>query len=50
LNEKNLGDFAAEARRQSEAIAARAADPNSDKAAVMRELEPNFAVLGSEWK
>jgi len=36
-------DLAAEARRQSEVIAARAADPSSDEAAVMRELEASLA-------
>ncbi len=43
-------DFAAEARRQSLAIAARATDPDSDEAAVMHELESHLADLGDEWK
>jgi hypothetical protein len=38
-------DFMTEARRQSEVIAARAADPTSDEAAIVRELEANFADL-----
>lgn len=43
-------EFAAEARRQAGAIAARAADPNSDDAAMLRELEGNLAGLVDEWK
>ena len=34
--------FEAEARRQCEIINAAAADPNSDEARVMRELDANF--------
>ena len=37
--------FAAEAQRQSASIAARAADPASDEAAVMREFDANLADL-----
>lgn len=47
---KKRGNFAAEARRQSRAIAARAADPTSDEAAVMRELDANLATLADDWK
>lgn len=36
-------DFEAEARRQSMIIAKAAGDPNSDEAAIMRELEANCA-------
>jgi len=43
-------EFAAEAQRQSAAIAARAADPASDEAAVMRELDANLAGLADEWR
>ncbi|HEX5327366.1 MAG TPA: hypothetical protein VFW75_11910 [Acetobacteraceae bacterium] len=43
-------EFAAEAHLQSMAIAARAADPNSDEAAVMKELETNLAGFADEWK
>jgi hypothetical protein len=43
-------DFAAEAHRQSVAIAARAADPHSDEAAFMRELDANLAGLADDWK
>ena len=42
--------FEAEARRQSLLIAAAARDPNSDEAAVMRELEANFDEFAREWK
>lgn len=41
-------DFIAEARRQSEAIAVRAADQATDEAAVMRELEANLADIMDE--
>ena len=43
-------EFATEAQRQSSAIAARAIDPESDEAAVIRGLEGNFAGLADEWK
>ncbi len=43
-------NFLAEAERQSQAIAARAQDPNSDEAAVLRELDGNLADLADEWK
>jgi hypothetical protein len=43
-------DFAAEAHRQSVAIAARAADPGSDEAAVMRELDAHLDGLADDWK
>jgi len=44
--------FAAEAHRQSLAAAVSAADPQSDEAAVMRELEADFDALqsGDEWR
>jgi hypothetical protein len=42
-------DFAAEALRQSASIAARAGNPSSDEAAVMRELDDNFAELSDDW-
>ena len=43
--------FTAAARRQSLAAAAAAADPQSDEAAVMRELEADLDALqsGEEW-
>lgn len=40
--------FEAEARRQSRLIAAAAQDPNSDEAAVLRELEANFDEFARE--
>jgi hypothetical protein len=42
--------FEAEARRQSLECAALAADPNSDEAQVMREMEAHFADVMREWK
>jgi Arc/MetJ family transcription regulator len=42
--------FEAEARRQSLLLAAAAQDPNSDEAAVMRELDANFEEFAREWK
>ena len=44
--------FAAEAHRQSVAAAMAAADPESDEAAVMRELEADLDALqsGEEWR
>jgi hypothetical protein len=43
--------FVAEARRQSLAVAALAADPRSDEAAVMRELEADLDAMqsGDDW-
>jgi hypothetical protein len=40
--------FEAEARRQSLECAAAAADPNSDEAQVMRELDANFDEFARE--
>lgn len=44
--------FAADAHRQSVAAAVAAADPQSDEAAVMRELEADLDALqsGDEWR
>jgi hypothetical protein len=42
--------FEAEARRQSLECAAAAQDPNSDEAAVMREMEAHFIDVMREWK
>jgi hypothetical protein len=41
--------FLAEAERQSLAIAARANDPNSDEAAILRELDSALNDLAGEW-
>ena len=43
-------NFAAEARRQSAAIAARASDPHGDEAAVMREIENHLAKIADDWR
>jgi ribbon-helix-helix CopG family protein len=42
--------FEAEAHRQSLELAAAAQDPDSDEAAVMRELDANFEEFAREWK
>jgi hypothetical protein len=44
--------FAAEAHRQSVAAAVTAGDPDSDEAAVMRELEAELDAIqpGEEWR
>jgi predicted transcriptional regulator len=42
--------FEAEARRQSLAAAAVARDPNSDEAAVLREIDAEFDAIANEWK
>src|SRR5580658_9490605 len=42
--------FEAEARRQCLLLNAAARDPNSDEAAVMRELDANFEEFAREWK
>jgi hypothetical protein len=42
IKQKERREFEAEARRQSMIIAKAAEDPNSDEAAVMRELDANF--------
>jgi hypothetical protein len=50
IERKRHEAFLAEARRQSEAIAARARDPESDESQVLRELEASFDELGDEWR
>ena len=42
--------FESEARRQSQLLAAAARDPNSDEAAILRELDANFDEMAREWK
>ena len=42
--------FEAEARRQALGAAAAAQDPDSDEAAVMRELEADLEGFSDEWK
>jgi hypothetical protein len=48
VEQKRRGEFEAEARRQSMIIAKAAEDPNSDEAAVMRELDANFDELARD--
>ncbi len=43
-------EFEIEARRQSLAAAALAENPDSDEAAVMRELEADLEEFSKEWK
>jgi uncharacterized membrane protein len=50
VEQKERREFAAEARRQCLEAAAAARDPNSDEAAVMRELDANFDEFAREWK
>jgi uncharacterized membrane protein len=50
IEQKRRREFEAEARRQSLEAAALARDPNSDEAAVMRELEADLEEFGKEWK
>jgi hypothetical protein len=50
IDRRRRRDFAAEAHRQSVSIAARAADPDSDEAAVMRELDAHLGGLADDWK
>jgi antitoxin component of RelBE/YafQ-DinJ toxin-antitoxin module len=50
IKQKKRREFEAEARRQSLECAAAAADPDSDDAQVMREMEAHFADVMREWK
>ncbi len=50
VKQKERRAFEAEARRQSMIIAKAAEDPNSDEAAVMRELDALFDESVREWK
>ena len=43
-------EFEAEARRQCLEVNAAAQDPNSDEAAVLRELDAHLDSLADEWK
>ena len=50
IKQERRRQFEAEARRQAELLNAAAQDPNSDEAAVMREIEANFDEFAStEW-
>ncbi len=48
--QKERREFEAEARRECLEINAAASDPNSDEAAVMRELEADLEEFSKEWK
>jgi hypothetical protein len=50
VKQKERREFEAEARRQSLLLAEAARDPNSDEAAVMRELDALFDESVHEWK
>src|ERR1700716_2471776 len=50
VKQKERGEFEAEARRQCLEINTAARDPNSDEAAVMRELEADLEEFSKEWK
>jgi len=50
VKQKERREFESEARRQSREAAALALDPNSDEAAVMRELEADLEEFSKEWK
>jgi len=50
IERRKLKDFAAEARRQSAAIATRAGDPTSEEATVLRELDANLDGLADDWR
>jgi uncharacterized membrane protein len=50
IERKRRREFEADARRQSLEAAVLARDPNSDEAAVMRELEADLEEFGKEWK
>jgi hypothetical protein len=50
VKQKERREFEAEARRQCLEINAAARDPNSDEAAVMRELDALFDESVREWK
>jgi hypothetical protein len=48
VEQKRRREFEAEARRQSLLLAEAARDPNSDEAAIMRELDANFDEFARE--
>ena len=50
VEQEHRRKFSAEAQRQSSECAQRTADPNSDGAAVMREIEGDLQYFGAEWK
>jgi hypothetical protein len=50
IKQERRREFEAEARRQCEILNAAAQDPNSDEAAVLRELDAHLDSLADEWK
>ena len=50
VSQKRRREFEVEARRQSLAAAALAENPDSDDAAIMRELEEDLNEFAKEWK
>jgi len=50
IQQKERREFEAEARRECLELNAAARDPNSDEAAVMRELEADLEEFSKEWK
>jgi hypothetical protein len=50
VEEKQRREFEAEARRQCLEANAAAQDPNSEEAAVMRELDADLEEFTKEWK
>jgi predicted DNA-binding protein len=50
VEERERHEFEAEARRQCLEANAAAQDPNSDEAAVIRELEADLPEFSKEWK
>jgi len=50
VKQKERREFEAEARRECVEINAAARDPNSDEAAVMRELDADLEEFSKEWK
>jgi len=48
IKQERRREFEAEARRECELLNAAAQDPNSDEAAVLRELEANFDEFARE--
>ena len=50
IKQERRREFEAEARRECELLKAAAQDPNSDEAAVLRELDAHLDSLADEWK
>jgi predicted DNA-binding protein len=50
IKQERRREFEEEARRECELLNALAKDPNSDEAAIMRELDAHLDTLADEWK